>query len=787
MAEAYSCQRCGAAVGPEAAQGLCPACLLQAALGDSQAPTLASGAGPGSGGAELAELGRLFPQLEILELIGRGGMGVVYKARQRGLDRLVALKILPPNVDHDPGFRERFVREARALARLTHPNIVAVYDFGQVEGRYYFLMEYVDGANLRRTLQAGHLTPLQAMAIVPQLCDALQFAHEEGIVHRDIKPENILMDRKGRVKIADFGLAKLLGASLQQDPYTLTSPRQVLGTPHYMAPEQFERPGTVDHRADIYSMGVVFYEMLTGELPLGRFPVPSRKVQVDVRLDEVVLRTLEKEPEHRYQRAGDVKTELASLNSPPPVGGPPTWNAAARPPRSDDVLRPSPRLSPLAIAGLVVALIAPVILPVFSIVSINQATYNSRAGGLAMPSAEPVWLTLAAVLAIVTAVVSCWMGISAIRQIRGSGGRYYGLPLALFDAMLYPALAIDVAIATALFSLIDPPMQNAGRIWFLMFLLTLGLDAWVFRKLLRPVARPLAPLPPPVASPRNYALRPRATAIGCFAGLALCVLVIGLFIVALAVPYFQARRAEQLAATINMEQGFISAQGYNDSGPPADSGAYRFQIRSPIDCKTTLWAELWRNGKLVREPGFNSAFWVIPPAGQPFDGVVTFELAGGAPAAQVKVGWKVTGSAGSYLGDRLVADPFAGLLLRDSTWGVWSGQWSSRTGEPIQLLVLRGGKHDLPGSPQDMAQPGAADVEVRLYARFDPKVAPNHNSRILFGESAVPATGAASRPDAARIMGGAPAMGDAPDGRGPADSQPSIHTPPGEEPDRQGK
>jgi serine/threonine protein kinase len=168
---------------------------------------------------------------------------------------------------------------------------VAVYDFGQVEGRYYFLMEFVDGANLRRMLQGGHLAPQQAMAIVPQLCDALQFAHEEGIVHRDIKPENILLDRKGRVKIADFGLAKLLSASVQKDPYTLTMPRQVLGTPHYMAPEQFERPGTVDHRADIYSMGVVFYEMLTGELPLGRFPVPSRKVQVDVRLDEVVLRS----------------------------------------------------------------------------------------------------------------------------------------------------------------------------------------------------------------------------------------------------------------------------------------------------------------------------------------------------------------------------------------------------------------------------------------------------------------------------------------------------------------
>jgi serine/threonine protein kinase len=137
-------------------------------------------------------------------------MGVVYKARQRGLDRFVALKILPPGVDRDPGFQERFVREARALARLTHPNIVAVYDFGQTQGLYYFLMEYVDGVNLRGMLAGGHLSPIQALAIVPQVCDALQFAHEEGIVHRDIKPENLLIDRKGRVKIADFGLAKIL-------------------------------------------------------------------------------------------------------------------------------------------------------------------------------------------------------------------------------------------------------------------------------------------------------------------------------------------------------------------------------------------------------------------------------------------------------------------------------------------------------------------------------------------------------------------------------------------------
>src|SRR5439155_18119915 len=143
------------------------------------------------------------------------------------------------------------------------------------------------------------------------ICDALQFAHDEGIVHRDIKPENILLDKKGRVKIADFGLAKILGK--QPTDFTITGKGEKMGTPHYMAPEQVEKPQTVDHRADIYSLGVVFYEMLTGELPLGRFAAPSQKVQIDVRLDEVVLRALEKEPERRYQQESQVRTDVETI------------------------------------------------------------------------------------------------------------------------------------------------------------------------------------------------------------------------------------------------------------------------------------------------------------------------------------------------------------------------------------------------------------------------------------------------------------------------------------------
>jgi tRNA A-37 threonylcarbamoyl transferase component Bud32 len=258
-----------------------------------------------------------FPHLEILELIGQGGMGFVFKARQPKLDRLVALKILPGTLATDPAFAERFTREGRMLARLNHPNIVIVHDFGQADGFFYLLMEFVDGLNLRQVMQAGRFTPAQALAVVPKICEALQYAHDEGILHRDIKPENILLDSKGRVKIADFGIAKLIGQE-QAEP-ALTGSGATIGTPHYMAPEQIERPQDVDHRADIYSLGVVFYELLTGELPLGRFAPPSQKASVDARVDEIVLRALKKERELRQQSATEVKTQVETIARTPPM------------------------------------------------------------------------------------------------------------------------------------------------------------------------------------------------------------------------------------------------------------------------------------------------------------------------------------------------------------------------------------------------------------------------------------------------------------------------------------
>ena len=242
-------------------------------------------------------------------------MGAVYKVRQKELDRWAALKVLPDDVAHDPTFAERFQREARALALLGHQHIVIVYEFGQRDGVYFLLMEFIDGVTLRQAIRAGRISSADALGIVAQICDALQFAHEENVIHRDIKPENILLDKRGRVKIADFGLAKLLGRS--SDDVSLTGTHQVMGTPVYMAPEQMEGTRGVDHRADIFSLGVVFYELLTGELPLGRFDPPSQKHGLDTRLDEVVLRTLEKEPNRRYQQASDIKVDVESIQSQP--------------------------------------------------------------------------------------------------------------------------------------------------------------------------------------------------------------------------------------------------------------------------------------------------------------------------------------------------------------------------------------------------------------------------------------------------------------------------------------
>ena len=292
------------------------------------APTTTDPTAPGPGRAaapDLAELAAAFPQYEIEAVLGRGGMGAVYRARHKKLDRVIAIKVMLPPGD-DPEFTARFEREARALAQLEHPGIVRVHDIGETDRWCYFVMEYVDGADLRELIESRQLTPQDALAWIPQICDALQFAHDAGVVHRDIKPENILIDQEGKVRIADFGLAKLIDPN--RVSVGLTRSQLAMGTPHYMAPEQLSGAGAVDHRADLYSLGVLLYEMLTGSLPIGRFAPPSAKADSDPRLDDVVMKSLESEPGQRYQQAREVKDDLESM-------------AATEPAR-----RPTPRHSP---------------------------------------------------------------------------------------------------------------------------------------------------------------------------------------------------------------------------------------------------------------------------------------------------------------------------------------------------------------------------------------------------------------------------------------------------------
>jgi serine/threonine protein kinase len=328
-----NCPQCGAPIPAGAPQGVCPRCLMQQAM----LPTAVLADPPPA--PPDADIVAAFPQFEILQLIGAGGMGRVYKVRQPHLDRVAALKLLPRELAADPAFAERFTREGRALAKLSHPNIVGVFDFGVSGGYYWLLMEYVDGVNLRQAMHAEAMKPSEALHIIPSICAALEYAHSQGVLHRDIKPENILIDTAGRVKIADFGVAKLRGEEGRHVSLTLSG--SALGTPAYMAPEQIERPQDVDHRADIYSLGVVFYEMLTGELPLGRFPAPSEKPGVDPRLDSVVFRTLEKQRERRYQSAGEMKTQVESVAAAPPL------LAMAAPP----VASPLPRREPVRVSG----------------------------------------------------------------------------------------------------------------------------------------------------------------------------------------------------------------------------------------------------------------------------------------------------------------------------------------------------------------------------------------------------------------------------------------------------
>jgi beta-lactam-binding protein with PASTA domain len=259
---------------------------------------------------------------EIQSRIGRGGMADVYVARDRLLERRVALKVLFPEFATDPSFVERFRREAQAAANLTHPNVVAVHDWGQQAGTYFIVMEYVDGHSLADLLRTqGRISPQRAAAIAADTAAALSFAHRSGVVHRDVKPGNILLTEAGDVKVADFGIARALGTATEQG---LTQAGAVMGTAAYFSPEQAQG-GQPDPRSDLYSLGVVLYEMVGGKPPFtGENPVsiaykqvheqprPLREhvLEVPVAFEAIVAKLMAKNPGARYQSADELRDDL---------------------------------------------------------------------------------------------------------------------------------------------------------------------------------------------------------------------------------------------------------------------------------------------------------------------------------------------------------------------------------------------------------------------------------------------------------------------------------------------
>lgn len=264
---------------------------------------------------EPLELTRMMPPGTCVldALIGMGGMGAVYRGRQLGLDRPVAVKILHRDYGGEYSYPERFQREAQALARMSHPNIVSVHDSGIVGDYLYYVMEYMEGTDLHGLLSRG-LPPLpQTLHIISSICDALDYAHSHGIVHRDIKPANILIATDGRVKVADFGLAK----RFDQSETLLTRTNMTLGTPDYAAPEQYDAQAKIDHRADIYALGVVFYQMLTGSVPRGAWQPPSNIAGTDARLDAVIVRALMPDRDQRHPSAAAFKAALQSACTQP--------------------------------------------------------------------------------------------------------------------------------------------------------------------------------------------------------------------------------------------------------------------------------------------------------------------------------------------------------------------------------------------------------------------------------------------------------------------------------------
>ena len=309
-----ACPECGLPFAPDVHMGgLCPRCLMAAAVANLSTVDHPALARFGDVGAtpDLEHLSQQLPQYEFCELLGRGGAGWVFRARQKSLDRPVAIKLLHGRAGGIADAAQRFEREAQLLARLKHPRIVTVYDYGTIDVGPYLVMEYVPGPTLRDVLHGPRLGCEAAVRIADQICEAVEYAHSMGVLHRDLKPENVLFESfgyAGSLKVVDFGISRLIGDT--EPGFHLTKTGFVVGTPFYAAPEQMTPTKAIDARADIFSIGVMLYEMLTGQLPRGRFARPSQLAKVPASLDAVTLRCLESDPERRYRDAASVRQAL---------------------------------------------------------------------------------------------------------------------------------------------------------------------------------------------------------------------------------------------------------------------------------------------------------------------------------------------------------------------------------------------------------------------------------------------------------------------------------------------
>jgi serine/threonine protein kinase len=451
MIEEKRCNTCGTRYLPDLIDGTdngCPKCLADF-LQDGTEATL--GIVTETDSLSSLTIGTTIGEYEILELLGRGGMGSVYKASQKKLDRIVALKVLDAKLASSKEFTSRFGREAKALALLNHPNVVQIFDYGHDGDRYYLVMEYVEGASLRHVMDTQKLGPEAALRYVRQICDALDYAHSEGIIHRDVKPDNILIDKHGNLKVADFGLAKIATKEGETPVSLVTQADRVMGTPNYMAPEQRLQTSSVDHRADIFSLGVVFYEMLTGNLPMGSFPPPSQSVQVNVHLDEVVLKAMNTNPELRYQRVSEIKQDVTENNS-------------TTIPRSENVAEHPGKLAKLSLLGL---FLLPWGLPV--VLEIFWAFRQSATSGFQPFLFSPVYHNFFYPLGVLAAVAATLVGWKALEQIHSARGALAGRSLAVISLLTYPILSVLVFTATVFPELITAFSWHNPQNVFAMF------------------------------------------------------------------------------------------------------------------------------------------------------------------------------------------------------------------------------------------------------------------------------------------------------------------------------